>query len=66
MEPGYISVPTGYAKFPKESWLPPREWLERGCNLQRYTELPRGGHFPAMERPELLVEEIRAFFRPLR
>jgi len=34
--------------------------------VQRWTEMPRGGHFAAMEEPELLVEDIRAFFRPLR
>jgi pimeloyl-ACP methyl ester carboxylesterase len=45
---------------------PPREWAERFFNVQRWTEMPRGGHFAAMEEPELLVNDIRAFFRPLR
>ena len=45
----------------------PREWAQRSyADLQRFTEMPRGGHFAAMEEPELLVEDIRAFFRDLR
>jgi microsomal epoxide hydrolase len=35
-------------------------------NIQRWTEMPKGGHFAAMEQPETLAAEIRAFFRPLR
>jgi hypothetical protein len=42
------------------------EWAERFFNVQRRTEMPRGGHFAAMEQPELLVDDIRAFFPPLR
>ena len=61
-----ITVPTAYAAFPKELTRPPRSWVERAVNLQRYTPMPRGGHFAAMEEPALLVEDIRAFFRPLR
>ncbi len=46
---------------------PPREWVERAyADLRRFVEMPRGGHFAAMEEPELLAEEIRAFFGPLR
>ena len=40
--------------------------LAEGLNIVRWTEMPRGGHFAAMEEPELLVEDVRAFFRPLR
>ena len=61
-----IEVPSAMAVFPKELSHPPREWGERSFNLQRWTEMPRGGHFAALEEPELLVEDIRAFFRPLR
>jgi hypothetical protein len=43
-----------------------RAWAQRFFNVQRWTEMPRGGHFAAMEEPELLAEEMRAFFRPLR
>jgi pimeloyl-ACP methyl ester carboxylesterase len=45
---------------------PPRERVEGAYNIQRWFEAPTGGHFPALETPELLVDEIRAFFRPLR
>jgi pimeloyl-ACP methyl ester carboxylesterase len=63
---GSADVPTGFARFPKDLTHPPREWAERFFNVQRWTELPRGGHFGALEEPGLLAEDIRAFFRPLR
>ena len=40
--------------------------MEAQNNLTRWTEMPRGGHFAAMEEPELLTDDIRAFFGPLR
>jgi len=61
-----ISVPAAMAVFPGEISLPPREWGERSYNVQRWTEMPCGGHFAALEEPERLAEDIRAFFRPLR
>ena len=61
-----IEVPTGVAAFPAEISRPPREWAERSYNLQRWTHMPSGGHFAALEEPQLLAEEIREFFRPLR
>lgn len=61
-----IEVPCAVALFPKEISRPPREYVERTHNVVRWTEMPRGGHFPALEEPELLAEDIRAFFRPLR
>jgi pimeloyl-ACP methyl ester carboxylesterase len=45
---------------------PPRELAEAGFNITRWTRMPRGGHFAALEEPQLLAEELRAFFRPLR
>ncbi len=67
LKPGQrIEVPAGVAIFPKELVLPPREWAERSLRVLRWTEMPRGGHFAAMEEPELLVEDTRAFFRPFR
>ena len=45
---------------------PPREWAERFFNVQRWTEMPRGGHFAALEEPKRLAEDIREFFQPLR
>jgi pimeloyl-ACP methyl ester carboxylesterase len=61
-----IDTPTGIAVFPKELSVPPREWAERIYNVTRWTEMPRGGHFAAAEQPELLVEDVRAFFRSFR
>ncbi len=63
---GRIETPTAVAMFPKEISHPPRGLVERGYNVQRWTEMPRGGHFVAMEEPGLLVEDVRAFFRGLR
>ncbi len=61
-----ITVPTGFAAFPKELARPPREWAERAYNVQRWTPMTSGGHFAAMEKPQLLVDDVRAFFRGLR
>jgi len=63
---GSSDVPAAFAIFPKDISQPPREWAERFFDVQRWTQMPSGGHFAAMEEPELLVEDIRAFFRPLR
>ncbi len=63
---GHIDVPTGIALFPADILLPPKESAERRLQLSRWTSMPRGGHFAAMEEPELLADDIRAFFRPLR
>jgi microsomal epoxide hydrolase len=63
---GRIETPTGFAVFPAELVRLPRAWCEEGYNVIHWTEMPRGGHFAALEEPELLVEDIRAFFRPLR
>jgi pimeloyl-ACP methyl ester carboxylesterase len=63
----YVTAPCGIALFPKrEGPLPSRRWAEPGFNIQHWTEMPRGGHFPALEEPELLVEDIRLFFGALR
>jgi pimeloyl-ACP methyl ester carboxylesterase len=63
---GSSKVPAGFAIFPRDLLEPPREWAERFFNVQRWTKMPRGGHFAAMEEPALLAEDLRAFFRPLR
>jgi pimeloyl-ACP methyl ester carboxylesterase len=56
-------VPSSIAVFPKELPMPPREYAARFYNIGRWTVFPRGGHFAAMEEPELLAEDIRTFFR---
>jgi pimeloyl-ACP methyl ester carboxylesterase len=63
---GESKVPAGFALFPRDLSHPPREWAERFFQVERWTEMPRGGHFAALEEPALLAEDIRAFFRPLR
>ena len=60
---GAVSVPTGYAEFPREILRPPRESAERVfTNIRRWSVMPRGGHFAALEQPEALAAEITAFF----
>ena len=62
-----IETPTAFAAFPADiAPAPPREWIERAFNLRQHTVMPSGGHFAALEEPDLLVDDIRAFFRPLR
>jgi microsomal epoxide hydrolase len=62
-----IAVPTGYTEFPREILRPPRSLAARTyTDIRRWTVMPRGGHFAAMEQPEALATEIREFFRPLR
>jgi pimeloyl-ACP methyl ester carboxylesterase len=39
---------------------------ERFLRVERWTEMPRGGHFAALEEPELLAEDMRAFFHDLK
>ena len=62
-----IDVPTDCAAFPKEIVRPPHSVAEKVyTNTRRRTEMKKGGHFAAMERPEPLAEDVRAFCRPLR
>jgi pimeloyl-ACP methyl ester carboxylesterase len=61
-----VEVPTAVAQFPADMVPAPREFAERHFNLQRWTTMPRGGHFAAMEEPELLADDLRQFFRGLR
>ncbi len=62
-----IDVPTGYAQFPREIIRPPRSLAARTYrDIRRWSVMPRGGHFAALEQPEALANEVREFFRPLR
>jgi pimeloyl-ACP methyl ester carboxylesterase len=61
-----ITVPTAYAAFPREILHPPRAWAERVYNIRRWTEMAAGGHFAALEEPDALAADIRAFFHDLR
>ncbi|QLG36750.1 epoxide hydrolase [Paenibacillus sp. E222] len=63
---GRIDVPTGIAIFPADIVLPPKSWAMQNLNVTRWTSMPSGGHFTALEEPELLADDIRAFYRPIR
>ncbi len=64
---GGVNVPTGYAAFPREILSPPRSLAEKMyTDIRRWSVMPKGGHFAAMEQPAALAEEIVQFFRPLR
>ena len=58
-----LETPTAFANFPGEPLYsaPPRSFAERAYNITRWTDMPRGGHFAAMEEPELFVDEVRAW-----
>ncbi|RWY48395.1 epoxide hydrolase family protein [Mucilaginibacter gilvus] len=57
----FVKVPVSFAKFPKELPTPPRSYIEKGFNIQHWTEMPIGGHFAAAEQPELLAMDINFF-----
>ena len=61
-----VEVPTAVAVFPDEPWRVPRHWAEPRFDIRRWTEMPRGGHFAALEEPELLIQDVRGFFSSLR
>ena len=62
---GRVEVPTGYCEFPREILRPPREAAERQFNIRRWSVMPQGGHFAALEQPDALAREICEFFQPL-
>ncbi len=62
----HVAVPTGVARYPKEVLRLPRPWIERAYNVTYWSEMPRGGHFAAMEQPELFADDLRAFFSTVR
>jgi len=64
-ENDFINVPVGFAKFPKELPTPPRAYIEKGFKITHWTQMPAGGHFAAMEQPELLANDIKDFFKGL-
>lgn len=62
-----VDVPTGYAAFPRELRRPPRSIAERTyTDIRRWTVMPKGGHFAAMEHPAVLAGDVAAFFCELR
>jgi len=62
-----VRAPTGVARYPKEEVLVfPRAWVEQRYAVTHWAVMPRGGHFAAMEQPELFVDDLRTFFRTVR
>jgi pimeloyl-ACP methyl ester carboxylesterase len=61
-----VEAPTAILQFEQDVWTLPRKWAERYYNLKRWNVSAEGGHFAPAETPEVLVEDIRAFFRELR
>lgn len=59
---GYVSTPTGYLRMPGEPWAPPLVMAKRVANIVHFTEADRGGHFAALEQPEIFAEDVAAFF----
>ncbi|MBA3356220.1 MAG: hypothetical protein H0U18_09880 [Pyrinomonadaceae bacterium] len=57
-------MPAAVALFPREAQFP-REWAERSLNVQRFTKMPRGGHFAALEEPEMYAQDLRESFREI-
>jgi pimeloyl-ACP methyl ester carboxylesterase len=66
--PGYIKTPTAVDKFPKDFVMgrPPLSMAKRGYNIVRYEDMPAGGHFAAMEQPQLFISNLRDAFRNYR
>jgi len=62
----FIDVPTGASIFPAEIFITPRAWAEAAYDLRHWTIMEEGGHFAALEKPELYLEDLRTFFRLLR
>jgi microsomal epoxide hydrolase len=65
LEGARCETPTAYAAYGGETYIPaaPRSYVERAYNITRWNELPTGGHFAAMEEPDLFVEDVRAWGR---
>lgn len=61
-----IETPVAYAVFPKEVIASPQSWIEQTYNVVQRTEMPKGGHFAALEQPDLLIKDIRMFFAKLK
>ena len=62
----YIDVPTGAAIFPAEIFITPKSWAEASYDLRHWTVMSEGGHFAALQKPQLYLNDLREFFRLLR
>lgn len=63
---GKIVVPTGMALFSKDVLPPPKKWVEDNLNLVHWTDIPEGGHFTAMESPDLFADDVIKFYHSFR
>lgn len=63
---GFIKVPLGFIRFPRELPTPPLSYIRKGFNLVRYTAADKGGHFAAMESPIVLADDIKSFFSSIK
>ena len=63
---GYIDVPTGASIFPAEIFVTPKAWAEASYDLRHWSVMSEGGHFAALEKPELYLNDLRVFFQLLR
>jgi len=63
---GRMMTPVAYAVFPKEVVAAPERWIDLSYNVVQRTEMPRGGHFAALEQPDLMVQDIRTFFSKVK
>ena len=61
-----LTTPIAFADFPKELFACPVRWAKPTYNIVQYTQMPHGGHFAAMEQPDLLVTDVRKFFASVR
>ena len=61
-ENDFVKPPVAYANFPKELSKPPKAYMSKGYNITQWTNMSKGGHFAAMEKPVLLASDIIAFF----
>lgn len=62
----FVAVPTGVARYPKEVLRFPRSWVEQRYNVTHWVDMPRGGHFAALEQPALFADDLRNFFSSAR
>jgi epoxide hydrolase len=60
-----LTTPIAFADFPKELFACPVRWAKPAYNVVQYTQMPRGGHFAALEQPDLLTKDVRKFFASL-
>ncbi len=58
----HLETPVAYADFPREVAVPPLSWITQTYNVVQNTEMPKGGHFAALEQPDLLLDDMRKFF----